>query len=79
MTELREAREPRMSRRQLSDALREFGINVTDRAIANWEHGINVPPATVPPSLARIFGIKTDDFFSDERCDGDTPTQQEAA
>lgn len=41
-------------------------VNYSDKAVSKWERGESVPDVFTVLRLAEIFGIKADDFFSDE-------------
>ncbi len=46
--------------------LRLRGFKADATAISRWERGIHEPGASVVPSLAEIYGVGTDDLYSDD-------------
>jgi transcriptional regulator with XRE-family HTH domain len=54
------------SQADVAHELRNRGFKADATAISRWERGLHEPGASVMPSLAEIFGVATDDLYSDD-------------
>lgn len=59
-------KEKNMTQQELADKL-----NVTDRAIGNWENGRRFPDISLMKELCNIFGITIDELIYGERINAD--------
>ncbi len=41
-------------------------LNYSDKSISKWERGAGIPDVVILKQLADLYGIKVDDFFSEE-------------
>jgi transcriptional regulator with XRE-family HTH domain len=46
--------------------LRQRGFKVDATSISRWERGVHEPGASIVPSLAEVFGVPTDELYTDD-------------
>jgi len=56
-------KEKNLSQIELAQELRSVGINVSPASIAMYELGQRTPPLEKAQSIAKYFGVSTDDIF----------------
>jgi len=51
-----------MTQMELADLM-----GVSYQAVSSWERGLSMPDISKLPELAKIFSVKIDDFFYDDK------------
>ena len=56
-------RELGLSQTELAEALKVYGVNVTNQAVSKWENGSADPSTTNLLALAKLYGVPAEELI----------------